>query len=74
MATSTPPSSNTRAWPTISRAEQAGGIDNVAAALQAWRKEDKDLLFVAAHDLVGASPAMSSLWADEPSIEALTMA
>jgi 5'-nucleotidase len=58
----------------IARAEQAGGIDNIAAALQAWRKEDKELLFVAAGDLVGASPAMSSLWADEPSIEALTMA
>ncbi len=58
----------------VARAEPAGGIDNIAAALQAWRKEDKDLLFVAAGDLVGASPAMSSLWADEPSIEALTMA
>jgi 5'-nucleotidase len=52
----------------------AGGIDNIAAALQAWRKEDRDLLFVGAGDLVGASPAMSSMWADEPSIEALTMA
>ena len=58
----------------VARAEQAGGIDNIAAALQAWRKEDKDLLFIAAGDLVGASPAMSSLWADEPSIEALSMA
>jgi 5'-nucleotidase len=58
----------------VARSEQAGGIENVAAALQAWRKEDKNLLFVAAGDLVGASPAMSSLWADEPSIEALTMA
>jgi 5'-nucleotidase len=52
----------------------AGGVDNIAAALQAWRLEDKDLLFVGAGDLVGASPAMSSLWADEPSIEALSMA
>lgn len=56
------------------RARLAGGVDNIAAALQAWRKEDRDLLFVGAGDLVGASPAMSSLWADEPSIEALTMA
>jgi 5'-nucleotidase len=53
---------------------QAGGVDNIAAAIQAWRREDKDLLFVAAGDLVGASPAMSSLWADEPSIDALGMA
>ena len=52
----------------------AGGVDNIAAALQAWRREDKDLLFVGAGDLVGASPAMSSMFADEPSLTALTMA
>jgi 5'-nucleotidase len=51
----------------------AGGIDNLAAALQAFRKEDKDLLLVGAGDLVGASPALSSMWADEPSIVALGM-
>ena len=51
----------------------AGGIDNLAAALQAFRKEDKDLLLVGAGDLVGASPAMSSMWADEPSLVALGM-
>jgi 5'-nucleotidase len=51
----------------------AGGIDNLAAALQAFRQEDKDLLLVGAGDLVGASPAMSSMWADEPSIVALGM-
>jgi 5'-nucleotidase len=51
----------------------AGGIDNLAAALQAFRKEDKDLLLVGAGDLVGGSPAMSSMWADEPSINALGM-
>ena len=52
----------------------AGGVEHIAAALQAWRKEDKDLLFVGAGDLIGASPAMSSMWADEPSLTALTMA
>jgi 5'-nucleotidase len=51
----------------------AGGIDNLAAALQAFRKEDKDLMLVGAGDLVGGSPAMSSMWADEPSIAALGM-
>lgn len=51
----------------------AGGIDNLAAALQAYRKEDPELLLVGAGDLVGASPAMSSMWADEPSIAALDM-
>lgn len=52
---------------------RAGGAEAVASALQAWRKEDKDLLFVSTGDLVGASPAMSSLWADEPTIEAMNM-
>ncbi|UVW29585.1 bifunctional UDP-sugar hydrolase/5'-nucleotidase [Massilia sp. H6] len=52
---------------------RAGGIEALAAALQAWRQQDRDLLLVAAGDLVGASPAMSSLWADEPTIEAMNM-
>jgi 5'-nucleotidase len=51
----------------------AGGIDTIGAALKAWRAEDKDLMFVGAGDLVGASPAMSSMWADEPSLTALSM-
>ena len=36
----------------------AGGIDNLAAALQAFRLEDKDLVLVGAGDLVGGTPAM----------------
>ncbi len=52
---------------------RAGGAENLAAALQAWRQQDKDLLFVSSGDLIGASPAMSSLWADEPTIEAMNM-
>ena len=50
---------------------QAGGIDLIGGALQSFRAEDKDLLFVAAGDLVGASPAMSSLFADEPTLAAM---
>ncbi|WP_295990717.1 bifunctional metallophosphatase/5'-nucleotidase [Rugamonas sp.] len=49
----------------------AGGIDTLGAALQAWRKEDDQLLVVGAGDLVGGSPAMSSMWADEPTIGAM---
>ncbi|MFP5391161.1 MAG: bifunctional metallophosphatase/5'-nucleotidase [Gammaproteobacteria bacterium] len=52
---------------------QAGGVSAMAAALRAWRQEDRELLFVAAGDLVGASPALSSMWADEPSLTALDM-
>jgi len=51
---------------------QAGGIDVLGGALAAFRTEDKDLLFVGAGDMVGASPALSSMWADEPSLVAMT--
>jgi 5'-nucleotidase len=50
---------------------KAGGVDTLAAALQEWRREDGQLLLVGAGDLVGASPPLSSIWADEPSIVAL---
>jgi 5'-nucleotidase len=55
------------------RTIQAGGIDALGAALQAWRKEDKDLLLVGAGDLIGGSPAMSSMWGDEPSLVAMNL-
>ena len=63
--TYTPPGANE------SRTIQAGGIDVLKGALDTFRKDDPDLLFVAAGDLVGASPAVSSMFADEPSIVAL---
>ncbi len=63
--TYTPPGS------TQPRTIQAGGIDVLKGALDTFRKDDPDLLFVAAGDLVGASPTASSMFADEPSIEAL---
>ncbi|HAT29400.1 MAG TPA: bifunctional metallophosphatase/5'-nucleotidase, partial [Janthinobacterium sp.] len=55
------------------RSIEAGGIDTLAAALQAWRGEDGELVLVGAGDLVGASPAMSAMWADEPSITAMDL-
>jgi 5'-nucleotidase len=55
------------------RVIQAGGIDTLGAALQAWRKQDPELLLVGAGDLVGASPAISSMWADEPTIGAMNL-
>lgn len=48
-----------------------GGIDTIGGALNAWRAEDPQLLLVGAGDLIGASPALSSIWADEPTIGAL---
>ncbi|QGZ41346.1 5'-nucleotidase [Pseudoduganella flava] len=55
------------------RTVMAGGIDTIAGALKAWRGEDKDLLLVGAGDMVGASPALSAMWADEPTIAALDL-
>ncbi|MBV7536422.1 bifunctional metallophosphatase/5'-nucleotidase [Duganella sp. sic0402] len=51
----------------------AGGIDTLGAALQAWRKDDPELLLVGAGDLIGASPAISAMWADEPTIGAMNL-
>jgi 5'-nucleotidase len=55
------------------RTIQAGGIDTLGAALQAWRKQDPELLVVGAGDLIGASPAISAMWADEPTIGAMNL-
>jgi 5'-nucleotidase len=52
---------------------KAGGIDAVAATLQAWRREDPELVLVGAGDLIGASPALSAMFADEPTIQALNL-
>jgi 5'-nucleotidase len=52
---------------------KAGGVDTIAAALQSWRKEDNQLLLVGAGDMIGASPAMSAMWADEPTLHALDL-
>ncbi|KQQ47742.1 multifunctional 2',3'-cyclic-nucleotide 2'-phosphodiesterase/5'-nucleotidase/3'-nucleotidase [Duganella sp. Leaf126] len=64
-------------WDSVSgggaRTIAAGGIDTLGAALQAWRREDPELLLVGAGDLVGASPAISSMWADEPTIGAMNL-
>ncbi|MES2049302.1 MAG: bifunctional metallophosphatase/5'-nucleotidase [Pseudomonadota bacterium] len=50
-----------------------GGVEILGANLQAWRQEDQELLLVGGGDLIGASPGISSLFADEPSIEALNL-
>lgn len=52
---------------------QAGGIGHLGGALKAWRVQDPDLMLVAAGDLIGGSPAISGMWADEPSLVALDM-
>lgn len=53
------------------RSTIGGGVEILGAHLQKWREEDKDLIFVGGGDLIGASPGISSLFADEPTLEAL---
>jgi 5'-nucleotidase len=49
----------------------AGGAEYLASAVTAARAKNPNHVFVAAGDLVGASPLLSALFHDEPTIEAL---
>ncbi len=50
---------------------QVGGVATIGGALRAWRAEDPQLLLVGGGDLIGATPPLSAIWADEPTIVAL---
>ncbi|AIZ35705.1 5'-nucleotidase [Pseudomonas parafulva] len=49
----------------------AGGIATLGGMLDQLRAQDPQLLFVGNGDLIGGSPAISAMWADEPTLEAL---
>lgn len=51
--------------------ERAGGGEYLAAKLNELRAGAKNSLTVAAGDLIGGTPALSSLFHDEPSVESL---
>jgi 5'-nucleotidase len=51
--------------------QPAGGVAYLATVLDKLRSQRKNQVFVAAGDLVGASPQMSSLLKDEPTLTAL---
>ena len=53
------------------KAQPAGGVAYLATVLDKLRSQRKNQVFVAAGDLVGASPQMSSLLKDEPTVSAL---
>lgn len=53
------------------KAQPAGGAAYLAAVLDKLRSQRPNHLFVAAGDLMGASPQMSSLLKDEPTLTAL---
>jgi len=51
----------------------AGGAEHLATLLGQLREGHKNSIFVAAGDLIGASPFLSAMFHDEPTIEALSM-
>jgi 5'-nucleotidase len=51
----------------------AGGAEHMATLVRELREGRKNTIFVAAGDLIGASPFLSALFHDEPTIEALSM-
>lgn len=51
----------------------AGGAEYMATLVKQLREGHKNTIFVAAGDLIGASPFLSAMFHDEPSVEALSM-
>src|SRR5215813_5591544 len=51
----------------------AGGAEHMATLVKELRAGRKNAIFVAAGDLIGASPFLSALFHDEPTIEALSL-
>jgi 5'-nucleotidase len=51
----------------------AGGAEYMATLVKQLRDGRKNTIFVAAGDLIGASPFLSAMFHDEPSIESLSM-
>ena len=51
----------------------AGGAETMASLVKELREGHKNTIFVAAGDLIGASPFLSAMFHDEPTIESLSM-
>src|SRR3954447_25658720 len=51
----------------------AGGAEHMATLVSQLRAGKNNTVFVAAGDLIGASPFLSAMFHDEPTIEALSM-
>ena len=50
----------------------AGGTEHMATLVKQLREGHKNTIFVAAGDLIGASPLLSAMFHDEPTIEAMS--
>jgi 5'-nucleotidase len=51
----------------------AGGSETMATVVKQLRAQHPNTIFVAAGDLIGASPFLSAMFHDEPTIESLSM-
>ncbi|MGX9393778.1 bifunctional metallophosphatase/5'-nucleotidase [Nitrobacteraceae bacterium UC4446_H13] len=51
----------------------AGGVEYMATLVKQLREGHKNAIFVAAGDLIGASPFLSAMFHDEPTIESLSL-
>jgi len=51
----------------------AGGAQYLASAVAELRSKNRNHIFVAAGDLIGASPLLSALFRDEPTIQSLSL-
>jgi 5'-nucleotidase len=51
----------------------AGGAEHMATLVNQLREGHKNTIFVAAGDLIGASPFLSAMFHDEPTVESLSM-
>jgi 5'-nucleotidase len=51
----------------------AGGAEHMATLVKELAEGHKNTIFVAAGDLIGASPLLSAMFHDEPTIESLSM-
>jgi 5'-nucleotidase len=50
----------------------AGGAEHMATLLKQLRQDRANTIFVAAGDLIGASPLLSAMFHDEPTVESLS--
>ena len=55
------------------RFEPAGGIEQFSALVQSLKAKNKNFAVVSAGDMVGATPLLSALFKDEPTIEAMNL-
>jgi 5'-nucleotidase len=51
----------------------AGGAEHLATLVKNLRASRRNTIFVAAGDLIGASPLLSALFRDEPTVESLSL-